>query len=236
MASAGGFFYHLRALHASRLRWRPFRDAISAWLAEWTASGPLVLVGPSAAYCMDDTFFARWSELTVLEPDPLARFLLERRLHRLGVAVRFIVEDELLAPLLDGRPGLDARLHEAPGASVLFANILGQLPFLVHEARFDSWYRAWRARLLPELGERPWASFHDRVSTSTRPELETTYTSPARLDDAALGARFFGEAKGRVELHSHAVEPLFPTARPHTYAHWEVERGSHHLIEAVRSP
>jgi hypothetical protein len=194
-----------------------------------------VLVGPSAAYCIDDAFFTRWRRMTILEPDPIARLLLGRRLARLGApSPRYVIRDALFEPLLDGRPGLDAILREEPRASVLFANLLGQLPFLVPESRTGAWHDAWAARVLPELVARPWASFHDRLSTNVRPTATGPVTFVERPSDEALAAKLFDGARGRLELHEHLDGPLFSPSIPHTYFHWELEPGVHQVIEATR--
>lgn len=235
--SAGGLFYHLRALHAARGPWRPFRAALGGWLAEWKAAPVLFLVGPSAGYCIDDVFFARFEEIVAFEPDGLARLLLGRRLRHLGVReVAFVADDRLIAPLLRGEPAIDDLLRARPGASVLFSNLMGQLPFLVAEARQAAWRDAWKARVLPALATRAWASFHDRCSTSEAPRASGRHDAPSRLPDASLATRFFPAARGELVLHDHETQDLFPAALPHSYFHWEIERGAHHLIEAVRMP
>ena len=233
---AGGAFYHLRALRAARTRWRPFRDGLGGFLSEALGDQTsLVIVGPSAAYCIPDEFFGRLHAVTALEPDPLARRLLARRLRRLGVrSLDFVAEDRLVAPLVAGRPGLDALLEAEPGRAVLFSNVLGQIRFLLKEPEFAKWQSAWTQRIAPLLFGRRWASFHDRVSSSAPPRFSMPYRSARRLSDAELGPSLYSGTAGTVELYDHLTEGLFPADLPHDYFHWEIEPHSHHVIEAVR--
>ena len=83
---AGGLRYHARAW-ASGDRWAGFRASLASWLSEFEPrSSRALLVGPSAGYTFPDAFLRRFSEITVLEPDPIAGFLITRRLRRLGIA------------------------------------------------------------------------------------------------------------------------------------------------------
>jgi hypothetical protein len=233
---AGGPFYHLRALRAARTRWPPFRDALGALLEELLGSArSIVLVGPSAGYCIPDHFLARFESAVALEPDPLARLMLARRLRRLGVrSLELIGEDQLVGPLTDGRPGLDALLDASPGRAVLFCNVLGQVRFLLPERDFGKWQSGWTQRIAPRLDGRPWASFHDRVSAPVPPTSPMPCRSAHRLSDAEIGSLYAGR-RGRVELYDHLTEGLFPRSLPHSYFHWELEPGAHHLVEAVGS-
>ena len=237
MNRAGGPFYHLRALHAARRRWQPFREAIGAFLVEsFPSATSLIVVGPSAAYCIPDAFLARFSAVTALEPDRVARFLFARRLKRLGVpSIDFVVEDRLVAPLVSGGPGLDSLLDASPGRAVLFSNVLGQIRFLLSAPDFQKWQAGWTQRVASRLAGRPWASFHDRVSAAVPPRVAMPHRTFRRLEDAELGRFFYSEREGRVELYDHLTDGLFPVEAPHAYFHWELEPGAHHLVEGVRS-
>ncbi|HEX3595373.1 MAG TPA: hypothetical protein VHU80_09735 [Polyangiaceae bacterium] len=236
MNRAGGLFYHARAVRSAGARWRPFRDALGQWLNDvFDPAAPLVVVGPSAGYCLPDAFLARFDDVTALEPDPVARWLLARRARRLGIrSLELVSEDRLVAPLLTGMAsGLDAMLGRRPTASVLFANVLGQIRFLLTDGERGEWQRAWTKRLAPLLARRTWASFHDRVSSASAPAVVMPHRTSVRLSDAALGRTFYGHLDGRIELLDHLTERLFPAGIPHAYFHWELDRSSHHLVEAV---
>jgi hypothetical protein len=234
---AGGLRYHLRAL-LSGSDWQPFRAALGSWLPVFAAPGArAVLVGPSAAYTFPDAFLSRFSALTVLEPDPIAGFLLGRRLRRLGVAFQIESRERLIAPLLGGGSGLAEMLRADPSAQLIFGNVLGQTRFLLPDPDFDHFKRAFREQIVPLLAERAWLSFHDRLSGSLAPNFDRPYTAPSRLDDQAVLRELYPsiEGKANVELFDHQSDGFFPTELPHSYFHWRIDGAQHHLIEGVMS-
>ncbi|MEP7052405.1 MAG: hypothetical protein ABJB12_18705 [Pseudomonadota bacterium] len=234
---AGGLRYHTRALLGAR-RWAPFRAALAGWLAEFEPGVTrAVLVGPSAGYSFPDAFLQRFTSLTVLEPDPIAGFLLTRRLRAIGVArVQLETRDQLIAPLLDASAGLAELLIADPELCLIFGNVLGQTRFLLPETAFERFRSAFRQRLVPLFSGRAWLSFHDRLSGPLAPSFRPPYRAAARLHDAELLRKLYPTEPGRaVELFDHQTEGFFPAALPHAYFDWQIERGQHHLIEAVRA-
>jgi hypothetical protein len=233
-STAGGLYYHLRARRRAREQWRPFRDALDGWLAaDFHPTDSLVLVGPSAGYCLTDAFFARFRSIRVLEPDPLARFMLWRRLRALGVPrVALDGADFLVRPLIESKRGLDELLFSEPRASVLFANVLGQVSVLVDDSEYATWHAAFRARMPSALRGRQWASFHDRLWSRVPPSIGSILRAPARLSDDGVRA-LYAPVSGTVELFEHPTEGLFPEEVPHAYLHWANGPGTHYLIEAV---
>jgi hypothetical protein len=233
---AGGLRYHTRALFGART-WAPFRAALANWLGAFRPSVTrAVLVGPSAGYTFPDEFLRRFSALTVLEPDPVAGFLLQRRLRRLGVRdVHVESRDLLLGPLLEGGEGLAELLTADPEASLVFGNVLGQVRFLLTESEFERFKSAFRERIVPLLESRAWLSFHDRLSGSLAPRFEAPYVTLARLDDAAVLRELYPteQAGAPVELFDHQSEGFFASELPHAYFNWQIDRERYHLIEGV---
>ena len=233
---AGGLRYHVRAWVGGG-RWAPFRSALAAWLAEFEPhTSRAVLVGPSAGYTFPDAFLSRFSAITVLEPDPIAGFLLERRLRRLGVAeVRLERKDQLIEPLLRDRAGLVELLRQDPEACLVFGNVLGQARFLVNDADFEHFKAAFRERLGPLLEQRAWLSFHDRLSGALAPACRPPHRATSRLADAAVLRELYSQPPSgqSVELIDHQSHGFFPGDLPHTYFDWAIDRERHHLIEAV---
>lgn len=224
---AGGVRYHWRARRHAR-RWRPFTAPLAQWLDAWRPEADrLLLIGPSAGWCLPDALFLRFARLDVLEPDPLARLLLARRLRGLGREARTHAGD-----YLTGAPDRLAQLgRDFPAHAILFCNLLGQLRFLHPELDDPARARRWKDALATTLDGRAWATFHDRLSGRIAPRLAgTTAASDVGLDDDALVAAFYA---GDGELVTHGTEHLFP-ARPRRYFAWELVPGRHHLVEAVR--
>jgi len=235
---AGGLRYHARALLARR-EWQPFRAALAAWLPVFRARNlRAVLVGPSAGYSFSDAFFSQFGAITILEPDPIAGFLLCRRLRRLGIAdLRLERSDRLIAPLLRGEVGLPELLEADPGACLIFGNVLGQTRFLIEDPNFERFKSAFRERITPLLTGRAWLGFHDRLSGTLAPHFEQPYTAPARLDDSAVLRQLYASDRLGIhgELFDHQSDGFFASDQPHTYFDWRIGGARHHLIEAVRS-
>jgi hypothetical protein len=240
LSPTGGVVYHLRARRFARTLWSPFQRALGAWLDDWNPeSDSIVLVGPSAGYCLADRMLARFRDVLVLDPDPIARWLLSRRLARLGTARGRLCGDDLLVRgLLGAGRDLTDLLDDEPQRAVLFCNVLGQVRFLLDDDAFDTWTAAFRARVVPALDGREWASFHDRVSGFVAPELGDACESMTALDDAALLARFYAHpraSRSGTDLTDHLASGLWAPAMPRRYFSWELAPGRFHLIEGTRA-
>jgi hypothetical protein len=236
---AGGLRYHYRAWRYGQRSWSSFRWPLGEWLLEWQTDEPtLLLVGPSGGYNLQPFLLERFRRVVVLEPDPLARWILRRRLARVPLdprpSLEFIAEDQLvfhperLEPLLAGL---------GPTA-ILFCNVLGQLRHLLEvEDNEAPALVAVRTAVHAACVGRSWASFHDRVSGSIAPSLEEAMWAPSRWsDEELLEYAYYGSSETRdVGLFDHGTEGFFPADLPHGYLRWELEPGSFHLIEAVAS-
>jgi hypothetical protein len=239
--AAGGIRYHVRARLYSKSLWQPFRWALGEWLLRWAPPEPnLLLIGPSAGYNLHPLLFERFERVSVLEPDPIARHLFRRRLHGAKLSrqpqLDFIAGDHLihhperLVPLLErlGQPAL------------LFSNVLGQLVTLLdHQElegdRPDPELDAIKNAVRSAIDRRSFCSFHDRVSGSLPPGFAGMLPSDHRWSDAEVVRHAYDvrNALPRVELHDHSTEGLFPARLPHSYFHWQLSPGQHHLIEGV---
>lgn len=220
---SGALPYHLRALRWRHNLWAPFHAQARRWLTDWRPETKhLVLIGPSGGYALTAQFLERFAQITVLEPDPLARWLLRRRFPGIAFALR---DSDYLA-----KPGGFARLAATyPDAGFLFCNLLGQ-ELQGQPADFDR--AVWLAELEPALRGRAWASWHDLVSTSRAPEGR----APACLDQAMpldeLLARIWRD--GDLEVTDHETAGLCPST-PRRYALWRLAPRRHHLIEWLSS-
>jgi hypothetical protein len=236
---AGGVRYHLRALRYAARLWEPFRWPLGEWLLGWRTSEPtLLLVGPSAGYNLQPFLLERFQRVVVLEPDPLARWLLRRKLARVPLEPRpeleMIGEDQLVF-----HPDRFAPLLERLGpTAVLFCNVLGQLQHLLQvEETTAPGFVAVRDCVRAALPGRSWASFHDRVSGALAPSLEEPVAAEHRWSDRELVEHAYYGGDGEIggTLFDHGTEGFFPQDLPHLYLRWELAPGSFHLIEAVAS-
>jgi hypothetical protein len=207
---SGGLVYHWRAARDRNGLWRPFRDQIATWLAEWQPTPRhLVLIGPSAGYTLNPGFLARFDRVSALEPDGLACILLRRRYP----AIRFDFHPAL------GQP--EALLRQFPGAAYLFCNLLGQ-------AWTSTAAEQWRPALEAALAGRSWASYHDIVSTTRPPDRTDAIDLAALGDPDDLLERFW--VRGELSVDDHGTYGLFPDL-PRRYALWQIGPGRFHLIE-----
>lgn len=230
---SGGLIYHLRALRYRGNLWAAYRAALATWLEQCLLpADELVLVGPSAGHCLPLAWLSRFPRLLVLEPDPLARRLLQLRLPRAKLELEH--RDLLLAPLLHGGPGLDAVLERRPRAAVLFCNLLGQLHWDLPDEEQQRFHAEFRRRVVPQLAERGWASFHDRWSID---DQQAPPTLPLRFEhwpsDDELGKACFGASGAPVTALDHDTSQLFPEALPRHYFGWQLAPQALHVVEGV---
>jgi hypothetical protein len=238
---AGGARYHLRAMRYSGRFWAPFRSDIGRWLNDWNPGGKkLVIVGASGGYCVNQAWLHRFDEIVCLDPDPLARAIFTRRV-RSGTSrapgIQWDFDNFLDEPTPQGQLDRFAGfLSKHPGAPVLFSNFLGQLNLLLEESTSGSVLTLahWKRSLVSEiLEQRPWASFHDRVSGRLAPACPSPLRSAHRLADREIIERFYSAESGMHELGDHDTEGFFDPALTHTYFRWDLTPHWHHLIEAV---
>jgi hypothetical protein len=243
---SGGLRYHARALRFRR-RWRPFRDGLADFVTnDWQPprDRPLLLLGPSAGWCLPLVALADRAPSMVIavDLDPLGLLLLRRRFRALrpsaapplhlhvGDALGMPAAD---APTTDVLPALAALLSSHPTANVLFCNLWGQWVFDIPD---DHVRTRWKARLPALLHGRTWASFYDRMSGPLAPRIDPVdVRSPSQLSLPALVERFYGHADGdgpTIPLVDHETGGLLPDL-PRRHLAWELGPGAHHLVEAV---
>jgi len=231
---AGGVRYHLRARRYRPQLWAAFRAGLDAWFERWQPDAKrLAIVGPSGGYCLPLSVVSRFDEVVCFEPDPIARFVLSRRLRALpgDRKITWITHDVWVEPVLRGDGPRSGWLR--PDTALFFSNFVGQLMFLVADPVWPEYQRAWRERVWPLLETMPWASFHDRLSGPIAPTIESHKLDGTRLSDSKL-LKWYGSHEAG-ELLDHASGDLLPTGASYGYFHWPLTPDQHHLIEAVVS-
>lgn len=215
-SASGGLLWHWRALRARHTLWRPFRKNLAQWLDAWhPASSRLLLVGPSAGWTLPESLLTRFEEVVVLEPDPLARFLLK---HRFPGAKLVFSRLDLFAP-----GGLEALRRLFPAHALLFCNVLGQLSP-------ESGAQAWCETLRRSLADDCWASWHDLASSERPPDRCDRLCWPAgsSFEEVLAGAWSGGE----IAVRDHGTLALAGPGAFET-ASWSLHSGQHHLIAWV---
>jgi hypothetical protein len=244
MNPAGGLRYHARGFRYSKTLWYGFRFALAEWLYAWEPpERRLIVVGPSAGYCFQPFFFERFEEVLCLEPDPVARRLFAFRLGRAPLESRPRLRFESRDLLLDDPALFAARLDAEGDVAVLFSNVVGQFRVLLGAASAnDPRLARLRTELVPALGARSYASFHDRVSGESEPVLDGAVVLDRRLDDREIVEHFYPgnddpvsviRPDGTAPLLDHLTDGFFPPDRPHAYFSWQLMPGIFHLIEGT---
>ena len=230
---AGGLRYHVRAWRHHD-EWEAYRNGLREWLGSWRPGRTtLALIGPSAGHCLPLEALAHFQRLVVFEIDPLARYLLKRRMQRAlpQCSVTWVAEDMWIGPVRS-----DGHIPEGlvdPSMAILFCNFIGQLPYMLDPGEYPAFQRDWSRSLFPQLTHTPWASFHDRVSGETAP-YEALEPLKRRLDDHEVSALYSSDPHHeRIELNDHCSHELLPMGYDYRYLHWPLTRTKHHLIECV---
>jgi hypothetical protein len=243
---SGGIGYHLAAIRYAPHLWEPFREDLARELGRRIPSPEttdLVVVGPSGGYCFDPEFFGRFRSLTAIDIDPLAGVVIRRRFS----GARFIRQDffrKLEAAnwnLARWAAGVDI----APGATLLFSNVLGQLPMLFGEARMRELgaglvkaFRPGPAAPFPPPME--WLSFHDRFSARLGVAPRLLLDFPVRPTSRELAdawtEKWGNPARPVGEIEEHEIGQWIGAAKgPFRYLPWRLDSRRTQLIEICGS-
>lgn len=222
---SGGALYHLIAFRRARTSWKSFAAQVRAWILAWRSetTRELIVFGPSAGWTLPLDLLARAKTLTVVEPDPLARALLKRRLPA-HARVEWIASARVLPWFSENE--FENFLAERPHADILFANVLGQVPLHFSRAQKVKAAAANR-RFLDALRGRRWASYHD-VYSGPRPAATASLKAQAPGD--ALAAHVFTHG----EITDHETCWL-SEGRETELALWPLTESQTHLIAFVSS-
>ncbi|MGC9456856.1 MAG: hypothetical protein ACP5DC_04960 [Halothiobacillaceae bacterium] len=224
---SGGLIYHWRALRYRKSRWEAFRAHVDRWLSGWYPDCEnLLIVGPSAGYTLPEGLTTRFSTTTVLEPDPLARWLLRRQPEG-----RRMIFQEPVA--LDQPGGIQTLAQAFPEHAILFANLIGQL--------LPPGDAGWPEILADALADHHWASYHDVFSSHHAPNARAPRDREVGIafdqcpEKNALLARFW--AGHRVTVTDHDTFGLGGPEAPHQYALWPLTPRDWQLVEwTVHAP
>ena len=212
----GGPIWHLRAMWRRSHLWKPFRSHIENFLTSWPVrERELLLIGPSAGWCLPEKFLRGFSIIHAMDPDPFAALLF--RLHHPSVRIGAWHRADFF---LEG----DVFLNRYPGAAVLFCNVLGQRRYV--NLDIESVENEMR-QIKIRLRGRNWASFHDLLSGKgeASPEvkkLKTTYDQATLLSSLDLSGEWL----------DHLTGDVFNCSQPRQIIPWQFAQGRVHLVEA----
>ncbi|MSQ83224.1 MAG: hypothetical protein EXR77_09990 [Myxococcales bacterium] len=234
---AGGLRYHLAALRFRRTLWAPYTLQVAAILQQWpTAVAHLVIVGPSAGWHLNPEFLGRFAQVTAIEPDPIARWLLRWRFPL--VHWQFDTSDYFTPYGSHNWTDNTLRLlHVYPDSAVLFANVLGQFiglyPYAVaqehHGELLESpTFTRWKLALTAALSERSWLSLHDRLS-SDRPPVVTQVETASAQPSSQLAQTFWPENAQTIDHFTAGIGG----AGQRRFVVWQRKPSMFHVIEAI---
>lgn len=222
ISPSGGLTWHVRAFRR-RKQWRDFRARIEYWLNNWQPqSDHLLLFGPSAGWCLPDSFLTRFHSITAVDIDPLAQFFF-RRLH--GQALEksgtrlFWRRTNLFREL-------ENLLREYPEHAILFSNVLGQHIF--HEPD-ETRLRQDIKTLGGRLQNHSWASFHDRLSGDWTPGLPLLATFESR--DILASADLAEKLGLSGEWLDHLTDAVLPPNTRRMLTPWQIVPDWLHWVE-----
>ncbi|MCX8504023.1 MAG: hypothetical protein EBU34_08095 [Alphaproteobacteria bacterium] len=180
---SGGPVWHWRALWR-QWRWAGFKSELAIHLEQWKPpSEHLLLMGPSAGWCLPSSFLTRFKFIDAVDIDPLApalfRFNHGLALARAGTSLTFHKMNLFKA--------FDSILEAYSEHAILFSNVLGQ--HLFHDedqARAQATIEAVKL----SLSKRYWASFHDRLSGAYPQGKEFPHAQSAKhaIESATLAS------------------------------------------------
>jgi len=201
----GGLRWHMRAFARRAGLWAPFRFALAQWLETWRPNADrLLLVGPSAGWCLPTSFLARFSQISAVDLDPAARVLFG--LNHAALRGRLVWRTE------DFFADRARILEEHADRAVLLCNLAGQRRF----------------RLRAALEGRDWASFHDLMSGP----CAFAPLWPRSLDARPDGERLLRDYGLDGEWLDHLTADLLPPAQARMILPWRFKRDRLHLVEA----
>ncbi len=220
---SGGLVWHARALRF-RSGWKDYMLALANWLQSWQHDRKdLLLLGPSAGWCLDPRWLTPYRTLVAVDLDPLAPVLFRLRhgleMHKHQVRMQWHAIDAL--------ENLEMLLHRHPSHAVLFCNLLGQ--HIVHSKSVERTMTV-LGRLKHQLRGRAWASFHDCLS---RPWTRAESWPSAFVLEGNHGSLDIAERAGvSGTWEEHLTTDVFPAGVRKHYFPWLITSSRMHIIEA----
>jgi len=210
ITASGGIVYHARAARGlikllnPVCSWNPTRRHVSSWVRQWVESHrfkTLILVGPSAAYLMDDNIWSEIEQLVVIEPDRIAKWVFKRRfpeLPRGSNSFVWIPRRDLL-PYFSKQSDLFSdflKNYDPQTTGILFFGCLGQLAF--HKNEFSRAEDKSRALLLAATRHFNTASLHDLASVTIPAISAKTASEVSGIQLNLAGPTYNADALGNL--------------------------------------
>jgi hypothetical protein len=218
---SGGLIWHARALRSRQKLWRSFRESVTQFLE--SAPGQhqtLVLIGPSAGWCLPDVFITKFEKIICIDPDPLAPFLFGW-LH--GHSVRQ-VGTQLIWRHADFFSDPARQLDGLSDPLILLCNVAGQLFLQKGKARA---IESELASLKHILSKYDWGSFHDLLSAPIMRDLPVRSYATRPVGEKLL--KDYGLSGVWLD---HLTGELLPQLNARMILPWQLKPDRLHLVEA----
>jgi hypothetical protein len=219
---SGGPVWHWRALWR-QYHWTHFKSELSRHLEAWQPpTKQLLLLGPSAGWCLPSAFLTRFETVDAVDIDPLAPTLF-RLNHGMAMArskTRLTFHRQNLIS------SFETLLSDYPQHAIFFANMLGQHRFHDEdEARAQSTVEQFKEK----LSHRHWASFHDRLSGYYLPgkKIPKATTRPHALNSAELASELGLSGQWLDHLTANAL----PSGTERHLMYWPLLKDWLHIVE-----
>lgn len=219
---SGGLVWHWRALWRRR-HWASFIKALDEDLESWSPpQKKLLLLGPSAGWCLPTRFLMRFERIHAVDLDPLAKRLFRFNHGRALAASKTILTFEIRHVFNE----LEAILGQFSDYAILFPNMLGQHVFHDPDARRA---RATVEGLKTRLAGRHWASIHDRLSGGIPKGtvLPEAFHTPYPIENDALAKRLGLSG----EWVDHQTAHVLPEACQRHLLCWLLLADTLHVVE-----
>ena len=234
---AGGLYYHLKAWRYKRKLWPPFITSINNFLCNWVPQNRnLVIFGGSGGYCLSPEFLSQFSNIVLIDPDPLAGIIFSARFQ---ITIQVVQKNYLTDELNEQTSPFDQIMQDFPNHAFLFSNILGQLPYLTNWQNDRTVYvDSIKQSLASLIRTREWASFHDLLSfhfKTAHPLLCWPLLIKASSNEEIINnmQRQNQMRPHNIHVVDHLTENLFASTERKEKFYWQRTPHSLHIIEAA---
>lgn len=224
--------YHYRGLKHKRAHlkhnspWTPFQSLLQEQLEQWRPKSKLIILGGSGGYLLDTNWLYQFERIVVIDHDPLTSFFFNRH-HPLKkieyIKANIVLNNKISFDLISN--------HDLSNTSLLFSNILGQLPLQFINRSLN--YAQYKEHLKKKLIEKSFFSFHDLYSMKliNRPFLQTTTLKPQEKLD--IKKWILKNNVDSTDITDHETSDLF-SSYSRSVLNWHLRKDLLHLIEVVR--
>lgn len=257
---SGGIGYHYLAWRFRSSMWYDYLATISRFLDTFyqdSSEQPnhLLLIGPSGGYTLPTLWLRRFQHIQAIDPDPFAPSLFARSHGSLNISwdnKNYFLDNQ-------GRWHLDQLFQlkeQYPHHLWFFANLIGQLPFLIKSPCLEDepQWRKWQADWHFLLYDLQWISIHDIFSVNFPIDLQFKFDSACALPPRKkelieiLQNYFYQKATAKrlrkllanrnplastPTIIDHLTYQLLPKGTHHRMTTWSLCPGQSQIIEIV---